>query len=154
MYTKILTSVLGGVVVAVLVFAVLFMDHSWVVAAMHQHKLLPQPERFTELYLEDHLNLPKTYSRGRDATFKFTVHNVEHEQVTYEYLVSATSTESARIIDRGSFTLAHDAYKTIGQKIASTEAQQRTKINISLENKDQSIHFWVDKAPEAPPDQQ
>ncbi len=154
MYTKFLTSVLGGIVVAILIYTVLFMDRSWVVAAMNQHKLLPQPERLTELYLEDHLRLPKAYMRGQRNAFTFTVHNLEHEPVTYEYVVSAESTESARIISEGSFTLEHDGYKSIEERIASTESALRTKINISLENKDQSIHFWVDKAQIVPPDQQ
>ncbi len=137
---------MGGVVVAVLIFAVLFLDRGWVVATMHRHKLLPQPERFTELYLEDHLNLPKTYDpRGRND-FAFTVHNLEHEPMTYEYAVHAESTESARIIDTGSFTLEHDTYKTIREQIATSDAQLRTKVSISLENIDQSIHFWVDRS--------
>lgn len=147
-----LTSVIAGIAGALAIFALLIFDRGAVATAMAEYKLLPQPEKFTELYLENHLQLPKTYQRGKSNAFAFTVHNLEHEPMKYEYVVEAIATESSRLIDRGSFELKHDEYKTISERIASTEAQQRTKINISLENKDQSIHFWIDKSGNQPVD--
>lgn len=146
MPTRFIAQIIGGVSAAVLLFALLAFDRNSVIAALHRHQLLPQPERFTELYLEDHLALPRSYNPKRNNSFTFTVHNLEHKPMDYVYVVEAISTESARIISRGNFRLEHDGYKSVTAKIASTEAQVRTKINISLENKDQSIHFWVDKS--------
>ncbi|CAN5239721.1 hypothetical protein BH09PAT2_BH09PAT2_01370 [soil metagenome] len=153
MNKKIIISVLGGLILGILFITLFFPGQNGIIALMNKYKLLPQPERLTELYLEDHTHLPTTYKRGPNNRFKFTIHNLEHEQFTYDYVVSAVSTESARIIDKGTFTLEHDGYKTIQERISTPEAVQRTKINISLENKDQSIHFWVDKAVEPTIDQ-
>ncbi len=152
MSTRNLIQVVGGVVAAFFLFAIFALQTDTVEAALRKHKLLPEPERFTELYLENHLRLPKTYVRGGNNSFTFTVHNLEHKPMKYDYVVEAVSTESARFITKGSFELEHDAYKSVKARIASSEAAQRTKINISLENKDQSIHFWVDKAGNQPVD--
>lgn len=152
MSTRTLLQVIGGILAALVIFAVFAFDNSAVETALRKHKLLPEPERFTELYLENHLRLPKAYVRGGNNSFTFTVHNLEHKPMHYEYVVDAISTESARLITKGSFELEHDAYKSITARIASPEAAVRTKINISLENKDQSIHFWVDKAGNQPVD--
>ena len=152
MPTRNLVQVTGGILAALIIFAVFAFDNNAVEAALRKHKLLPEPERFTELYLENHLQLPKSYVRGGNNSFTFTVHNVEHKPMKYEYVVDAISTESARIITKGSFKLEHDAYKSVTTRIASPEAATRTKININLENKDQSIHFWVDKTGNQPVD--
>lgn len=101
------------------------------------------PEPITELYFENHLDLPNNLDPTKNNNFQFTVHNLEYEPYTYNYKVEALSTESAKLLNEGSFTLKHDEYKTIGQRISTAEAQIRTKINVSLENKNQSIHFWV-----------
>lgn len=152
MSTRNLLQVVGGILAALLIFALYIFDTSAVQTTLRKYKLLPEPERFTELYVENHLRLPKTYVPGGNNSFSFTVHNLEHESMIYRYKVEAISTQSARIIDTGSFELPHDGFKSISEKIASQDAQIRTKINISLENKDQSIHFWVDTAGNQPVD--
>jgi len=141
--SKQLTLLLSGAILALVLFLLLFTDKSSIVAMLNKYNLLPQPERFTELYFEDHDKLPKQLIATEEAKFKFTVHNLEYEPFTYNYKVEALSTESAKLLHEGSFTLNHDEYKTIGQRISTAEAQVRTKINVSLENKNQSIHFWV-----------
>lgn len=134
---------LFGAVLAIILFFIFFLDKSFVVSWLNNHKLLPQPEPFTELYFEDHELLPKELEATQEAEFKFTVHNLEYKTVNYEYEVEAISTQSAELLDEGSFTLQHDGYKTIGGTVSTQEAQIRTKININLKNKNQSIHFWV-----------
>ncbi|HRN69940.1 MAG TPA: hypothetical protein PLS49_02035 [Candidatus Woesebacteria bacterium] len=141
--SKQLTLLFSGSVLAVIIFFLLFADKSAIISWLNEYKLLPQPERFTELYFEDHTNLPTHLIASDEADFKFTVHNLEYEPFTYNYTVKAESTQSAELLDEGTFTLNHDEYKTIGGTISTQEAQIRTKINVSLENKNQSIHFWV-----------
>ncbi len=141
--SKQLTLLLSGAVVALILFLLLFTDKSSVVAMLNKYNLLPQPERFTELYFEDHDKLPKQLIATQEPKFQFTVHNLEYEPFTYNFKVEALSTESAKLLNEGSFTLNHDEYKTITESISTAEASIRTKINVSLENKNQSIHFWV-----------
>ncbi len=141
--SKQLTLLLSGAILALVLFLLLFTDKTSVVALLNKYNLLPQPERFTELYFEDHEKLPKEIIATQEPKFKFTVHNLEYEPFTYDYKVQALSTESAKLLNEGTFTLKHDEYKTISGSISTAEASIRTKINVSLENKNQSIHFWV-----------
>lgn len=143
--SKQLTLLLSGAVLATILFLLVFIDKNAVIAFLNKHNLLPQPERFTELYFEDHETLPKQIIATEEADFKFTVHNLEYEPFTYDYKVEAISTQESKLLDQGSFTLEHDTYKTLANTISTSteEANIRTKINVSLENKNQSIHFWV-----------
>ncbi len=133
-----------GIVLAIVVF-VAFTQQQNVVDFLNKNKLLPQPEPFTELYFEDHLNLPKTLEATEEANFKFTVHNLEHKPMDYLYSVNAIASDSSRLIKQGEFRLLHDEYATFQETVSTAEAKQRTKINVSLDNLDQSIHFWVNE---------
>lgn len=133
-----------GIVLAVMVFLAISQQQH-IVDFLNKNKLLPQPEPFTELYFEDHLNLPKTLEATEEANFKFTVHNLEYKPMDYEYSVEAIASDSSRLIKQGSFKLLHDEYATFEETVSTAEAKQRTKININLDNIDQSIHFWVNE---------
>ncbi len=132
-----------GFFIALVIFAFGFFNKQYIIDKLNQYKLLPQPEPFTELYFEDHLKLPQVYKTNANNSFRFTVHNLEYKTYTYDYYIKAIASDSARIISKGSFTLKNDESKTIKERISTEEANQRTKILIDLDNKKQSIHFWV-----------
>lgn len=136
---------LSGIAVAILLFFVLIYDKNSIIAFLNKNKLLSQPETFTELYFEDHQELPKSLIGTDEAKFKFTVHNLEYKPYTYNYEVESISTESSKLLDSGTFTLEHDAFKTVSEIVSANEATIESKININLKNKNQSIHFWVNK---------
>ena len=99
-------------------------------------KLKPNPERFTELYFEDHTLLPKN-------ALNDTV--LEYIELDYPYKVYIEPENGERqILDEGSFYLKHDEYKTIveGFKILSTD--RRVKVTVELIDKKQLIHFWME----------
>src|SRR3989344_5879352 len=79
-----------------------------VIAFMKVNHLLPEPERLTALYFEDHLNLPKRVEKGKGYPFRFTIHNLEYQNVTYPYEISAIEAGSKSPFATGSGSLKHD----------------------------------------------
>lgn len=102
-----------------------------------------KPETFTELYFEDHSNLPSTASASGTINFSFTVHNLENKKFDYPYEVYLEWDHSKTIIDKNHLTLNPDEYKTT--KISYTPVKEITtaKVVINLISKEQQIYFWL-----------
>jgi hypothetical protein len=103
-------------------------------------------ETFTELYFEDHTNLPKDTNLYEEKTFKFTVHNLEYKTMTYPYEVYIDFEGEKQMIDEGSISLKQNQYKTIEESYLLTYPTQRVKIIVNLINKNQQIDFWIGEA--------
>jgi len=102
-----------------------------------------KPETFTELYFEDHTNLPKDTVLYEEKKFKFTVHNLEYKTMAYPYEVYIDFAGEKQMIDEGSVTLKQDQFKTIEENYTLTYPTQRVKIVVNLINKNQQITFWI-----------
>lgn len=105
--------------------------------------LKPRPEKFTELYLEDHTMLPKSPVKDTPYDFRFTIHNLEYESVRYPYTVSIESDGVNQVLDSGAVVLKHDEYKTILESFKLITDVKRVKVKVELTDKKQSIHFWM-----------
>jgi hypothetical protein len=74
------------------------------------------------------------------------VHNVEYKPMDYTYEMTATATDGATLdLAKGSFYLKHDEYKVSSESFKLATGSGRTKVEISLVNKRQRIHFWVNE---------
>lgn len=104
-----------------------------------------QPERFTELYFEDHLDLPKRAVVDEDMSFRFTIHNLEHSTMEYPYEMYIQFGDRKQSLEKSSVTLRHDEYRTILKSIKLVEPVDRARVVISLTQKNQEIAFWVEK---------
>lgn len=103
-----------------------------------------QPERFTELYFEDHMDLPKDALPNKEYSFEFSVHNLEYMDIKYNYETFIENGEEKVEIDHGSFVLKHDEVRTIKQDYSLLKEIPRSKVVVNLKNKkNQQIHFWV-----------
>ena len=101
-------------------------------------------EPFTELYFEDHLNLPKTIEPGKYYAFEFTVHNLENKQMDYEYQMTIeTDQPFPKPTNTGFITLENNETKTTKQNFKISKEFQTAKITVTLAEQDQEIHFWV-----------
>jgi hypothetical protein len=112
---------------------------------LNDWKLLPQPERFSELYFTDHQHLPTTYAAGQTQTVKFTVHSLEHQPKSYTYAITASQTvgdPKAQILATGNFTLQHDQYRKETREITIPDLGPRINIRVTL-SPTQSIHYWL-----------
>lgn len=117
--------------------------------AQAQEALTPQQEQFTELFFENHGQLPKKIELGKTYPITFTIHNREHETTIYTYEVSFAADgheqETKTVIDRNTAVLKHDESKTIESLVTVQEPFMRGKITVELVELKQKIHVWVEE---------
>lgn len=124
-------------------------------------------EPLTELYLENHTELPKNVFLNKTYNFSFTVHNLEYQEVEYNYSANVYDINNTLLfkIGGGKFTLGNNESETINGKYLFDKAFDRAKIEIKIEKNligepefkrklwwpDPNypyaidIHFWVDE---------
>lgn len=105
--------------------------------------LIPQPEKYTELYFEDNEKLPALLSTSPQS-FRFTIHNLEYKIMQYPYSVYIQSGNNTQQIDTQTVILGKNQYKTITENYtpATTSAQQ-SKVIVLLKNKHEQIDFLL-----------
>jgi hypothetical protein len=69
------------VIVLILIVVFLYIYRGDIYRELGTLKLLPQPELFTELYIDNYstlaAQLPTTVVKGDNVSFSFTIHNLE-----------------------------------------------------------------------------
>jgi hypothetical protein len=125
-------------------------------------------EPLTEVYFENHTQLPAYILLGKPYNFSFTVHNLEYQKMKYLYTVDAFSEEDEYLynMDKGEFELRMDEMGKIDETFKLVEDFNRTKIQVNI-TKDLSlerpkfkdklwwpdpnypisidIHFWIEQ---------
>jgi uncharacterized membrane protein len=123
----------------------------FVAPAIHRQlndwKLLPEPERLTELYFTDPNNLPSSYSVGQQQTVRFTVHNLEYRTTTYNYVVSDAASDGSQTsnVTTGSFTLAQNASKQVVINIVLPDVGTHGTVSVKLPEQNEAIDYLVQK---------
>lgn len=129
-------------ILLVVVVLVLAANKPAVIAKLNDWKLLPQEEPFTELFLNNHLDLPKQIEKGQTVQFSFTIHNLEGKTTTYPYVVYLKTDGGYRIpIARNSVTVNQKQSIVITKSYTFKYANQKVTIFIELPDKKQSLHF-------------
>ena len=105
-------------------------------------------EAFTELYFEDHQDLPSEYLLDQ-YEFEFTIHNLENQAMDYEYNVYIEYYDNEKLketstIEKSNIILEHDSTVTIKQEFEITKEYDYAKVIV--ETNDQEIHFWLRSA--------
>lgn len=110
--------------------------------------LTPQPERFTELYFEDHLNLPKQIEFNTSYPVSFTIHNLEGRQMTYDVqieLVGETSESPQVNLLTQTVDVSANESKTVSIELRVPALfSERARMTVRLVDLDQTIHFWME----------
>jgi len=106
-------------------------------------------DSFTELYFEDHQDLPDKIQLNKEYLTKFSIHNLENEDTVYNYKTSIEHYKSDKLIStitilEDSITLNHDQSATISFRFTIEESFDSAKIIVETNNQD--IHFWVEEA--------
>ncbi|HEY8999160.1 MAG TPA: DUF1616 domain-containing protein [Candidatus Saccharimonadales bacterium] len=135
---------------AVLLIACAF-AHSAIARQLNDWKVLPQPERLTELYFTHPTALPTTYAAGQTQTVAFTAHNLEHRITTYTYSIAANDEtgNASQTLAHGTFTLAEDQTKNVTANVTLPALGNREQITVSLTNVSTSIDYWLNVGTEA-----
>ena len=136
---------------------VAFVHRDAIVTQLGEWRLLPEPERVTELYFTDYTKLPKSLAAGSHHTVTFTVHNLEHQPTVYHYRLLATSEQGAeQSLGNGTFMLSHGKLHQGSADIVVPAPNPRLAIKIELYHKSitqphaaaaiqtQSINFWTE----------
>jgi hypothetical protein len=118
---------------------------------LNDWKLIPTPERFTELYFQNSANLPRATVAGQPISFAFTIHNVEGITTTYPYVVYFEYPDASQVVfTSGTVTLASDASTTIPVTHAFLASNLTGKVVVDLSvpaasasSSDQQIDFLL-----------
>jgi len=125
-------------------------------------------EPLTELYLENHTELPINVYLEKTYNFSFTIHNLEYQDMRYNYTISKYDENGSLIeeIGSGNIVLANNESKTITQEYSFNSSFDRAKIEVLAKKDDLGItpdfkkrfwwpdpnyptqldvHFWVDE---------
>jgi len=124
-------------------------------------------EPLTELYIENHTQLPKNVYLDKTYNFSFTTHNLEYQDVEYNYTVKVFDVNGTLISElySGSFTLSNNESKTIEADYRFHETFKRAKIEVEITKNligepefkrklwwsdpnypyNIDVHFWVDE---------
>jgi hypothetical protein len=102
-------------------------------------------ETFTELYFENHLNLPTEITPNKVYSFKFTVHNLENEDMTYPYEIYLQAGEIKLPIKKSAITVKNNQYITVEEDFLINAPVTKSAIVVNLINKHQQIDFLIEK---------
>jgi uncharacterized membrane protein len=133
------------VIGVVIIIALIIGFHSPIDRQLHNWKVLPEPERLTELYFTHPNSLPTTYTPGQKLPVNFTVHNLEYKTETYHYQISETNNAGSqtKILTTGSFILKQNRYHIMNVNITTTDMGGRAKVTTTLVNVNESVDYWV-----------
>ncbi len=126
-------------------------------------------EPLTEVYFENHTELPSVIELDETYNYSFTVHNLEYQRTRYTYTIDMYDEQGnwTDSLDSGEFVLAHDESVRVDNVFNFGYPINRTKIVVNV-SKDLSletpkfkeklwwpdpnypmsvdIHFWIEEA--------
>jgi hypothetical protein len=125
---------------------------------LDEWRLLPRPERTSELYFSDHRRLPASTTANVARPVVFAVHNLEHRTTEYRYSLTlrVENEVKERTVGSGTFRLTHNATETIHTAVTlPAHAKGRIVVKVNLQYmglrlgddapspQKQSIHYWT-----------
>ena len=110
-------------------------------------KLLPQPERLTELYFTQQNNLPSTYVPGQQQDVSFTVHDLEYAAIPYSYTIveQDAAGDKSQMLSSGQFVLHQDQYEQLHINVTLQDVGANAKVVVRLTNVPESIDYLVSR---------
>lgn len=101
------------------------------------------PETLTELYFENHTQLPNFVELDRDYSYAFTIHNLEGKDLRYPYKIYIDTGEKQLPLASGSAFIKDGGSKTIQQTLLQHTQKGRVKVVVLLPDQHQQIDFWI-----------
>lgn len=115
---------------------------------LNKWKLLPEPEKLTELYFTQPNSLPNTYIPGQAQKVNFTVHNVEYQTMTYQYKIveESQSGSQQQTLISGSFKLSENQYKSTSFTSPLTDMGPQAKVVVEIPTVNESIDYLLTRS--------
>lgn len=119
--------------------------HQQIKNQLNAWKLLPQPERLTELYFTNPNSLPSAYTPGQTQTVQFTTHNLEYQTETYQYKILEQNQDGTKSqqLAAGQFTLQQNQYKRMDFPIIPIDFGPKVQISVVLPTVNETISYWT-----------
>jgi hypothetical protein len=97
-------------------------------------------EPLTEVYFENHTQLPVYIFMDKPYDFSFTVHNLEYQRMRYYYTVDTFDENGTFMfnIDKNQFILEENQSVNVGERLIMDKPFNRTKIVVNI-TKDLSL---------------
>jgi len=91
-------------------------------------------EPLTEVYIENHTKLPINVFLNKNYNFSFTTHNLEGQEVEYNYNVIAYDVNESVLfnVGEGSFRLRDNESETVNQNYKFDKAFGRAKVEVVI----------------------
>lgn len=98
-------------------------------------------EPLTEVYFENHTALPKYIFPDKPYNYSFSVHNLEYQDMKYNYIINAYNENDSLLyrMDSGEIYLTNNETKTIFENFAINGHFGRIKINVDIKKDDLGI---------------
>ncbi len=137
-------SFISSFIAFIAIIAILYPFRGPVLGQMTSWNLLTRPEPFTELYLNNSLELPRTPIKKRSSvTFSFSVHNVEGQNMSYPYVAYLVSSQGTTTIERGTVDLQNGGSVVVPVSYTFGKAYPSVLFVVELTQLDQEIHFLL-----------
>lgn len=127
-------------VICVILFA-LYSLRGAIFNKMDDLKLIPQPEKFTELYFEKYADLPNSISTNTPVSFSFTIHNLEGQDMNYPYNMYIKDDFGTTTVKSSSVLIKNQEYKTITESYKFKSVNSQKTLFVELPSKHQELHF-------------
>jgi len=129
--------VVGGIALAYLA------GTSFARAQLTALKLIPEPERYTELYFNHTASLP---TAGTSVTFSFSIHNVTGQTKVYPYEIMLIGpTGNDEVLESGATSTTAGQIADIPVTVHVPLGTANSQIAVELPQQAQSIDFWLGK---------
>jgi hypothetical protein len=142
-----LGKILSATVALAVVLFIIF-DFSGIKNQLNDWKLLPEPEKLTELYFTNSNSLPSSYSPGQLQTVRFTTHNLEYQTYTYRYSIveQYSNGNNVQTLQTGEFTLKQNQYKSVVANVKLVDAGNNARVTIELPSVNESIDYLISRS--------
>lgn len=119
-----------------------------IVNQLNSWKLLPEPEKLTELYFTKPNSLPTTYVPNQKQSINFTVHNLEYQTMTYKYAIVEESQDGKQVktLDLNSFTIDQNQYQSVSFTGPLANLGSKAKVVIELPTVNESIDYLLTRS--------
>lgn len=130
-------------IIATIVFLYMYKSaiYKQIYEQLNNLRLIPIPERFTELYFENHANLPKEIIKNEKIFFSFTIHNLEGVDMEYLYAVYFKNNYGKTIVEQNIAFVKDNEYRTITESYIFKSSSAEEILFVELIDKRQEIHF-------------
>ncbi len=134
------------VTILVLLVAAGAIFHQPIKNQLNSWKVLPEPERLTELYFNNPNHLPTTYTPAVGQNVSVVIHNLEYETWKYHYTVKTIAAGKTTYTYLGTTTLTQNQYKTLPLYLDIPDIGPRVQVQVCLVNPSQCIDYWVNRS--------